>query len=173
MILDLSDYRARRAAARAYHPAVWTPSDAISTAQAFHAEIDNAERGVYVEAQPDAPWYVGQSRARKAKWHNRAAVALLLAASAFLGAIAYAASAEADGAVDAWEMEYGPAACSFLADGHNTLAGLSGVILGAEHLGLTPEQAGQAVASSVLDLCPEYTPLLRAFVLKYGPQVTV
>jgi hypothetical protein len=30
--------------------------------------------------------------------------------------------------------------------------------------GLTPRQAGQVVAISVTDSCPQYTPLLRAFV---------
>jgi hypothetical protein len=178
MILDLSDYRARRAAARAYHPAVWTPSDAISTAQAFHAEIDNAEIGTSVDVPPRTStrglsrFLFGRSRFRRARVYDGLAVALLMVTMSALGVVVYAASAKADGAVDAWQMEYGPAACSFLADGHNTLAGLSGVILGAEHLGLTPEQAGQAVASSVLDLCPEYTPLLRAFVLRYGPVTT-
>jgi hypothetical protein len=169
MILNLSDYRARRQAAIAYHPAVWTPSDAIQTANDFHDWADVAEYGTIEPARPDAAWYVGQSRARKAKWHNRAAVALLLAASAFLGAIAYAASAKADDPVAAYEWQYGPAACSYLST-HNSIAGLSAVLLDAESLGLTPEQAGQAVAGSVLDLCPEYTPVLRAFVLRYGPQ---
>lgn len=171
---SLAAYRDARAAARAYHPSVWpiwTPSDVIDTANDFHAGADEAEYGTYIAPKPEAPWYVSQSRARKAKWLNRAAVALLLATSVFLGAILYAASAKADGVTDAYEWEYGPAACSYLST-HTTVAGLSAVVLDAEAMGLTPEQAGQAVASSVLDICPEYTPILRQFVAKYGPRVT-
>lgn len=167
---SLAAYRDARAAARAYHPSVWpiwTPSDVIDTANDFHAGAD-AERGVELA---EAPWFVSQSRARKAKWLNRAAVALLLATSVFLGAILYAASAKADGVTDAYEVEYGPAACSYLSD-HPTIAGLSAVIIDATAIGLTPEQAGQAVASSVLDICPQYTPLLRQFVARYAPRTT-
>lgn len=174
--VDLNDYRQRKAAARAYHPSVWTPRDAIKTAEDFHADIANAERGVAVDEQrPQRPQrFVGRSRARKACWHNRIAVALLLVTFALLGAIGYAASAKADGTADAWEWEYGPAACAYLDDPeNNNVAGLTGVILGAQEMGLTSEQAGEAVAASVLDYCPRHDDLLRAFVMRYGPRQTV
>ncbi len=48
MTIDLSTYRNRRSAAMACHPSVtpiWTPEDAVDTAQAFAAEIDQAECG--------------------------------------------------------------------------------------------------------------------------------
>lgn len=168
--VDLDDYRKRKAAARAYHPSAWTPRDAIKTAQDFHADIANAERGVAVDEQRPQR-FVTRSRARKARWHNRIAVALLLATFAFLGAIGYAASAKADGPADAWEWEYGPAACSYLDDpDNNSVAGLTEVIMGAADMGLTPEQAGEAVAASVLDICPRHRDLLRAFVMRYGPR---
>lgn len=162
---------------------IWSGADdVLATATDAHREMDRLERerpsphgdeptnqrGDWQGQTPLLGRAISQSRARKARRHNRFAVALLMAASVLIGAIFYAASARADGAVDAWEAEYGPAACSFLGQ-HPTLAGLSGVILGAEKLGLSPMQAGEAVASSVLDVCPEYTPLLRDFVRRYGP----
>jgi hypothetical protein len=165
---NLNDYRARREAARAFHPSVWTPSDAIQTAQDFHASIDKAECGTYHPSS--APWCIARSRARKARWHNRFAVTLLMVASLLIGAILFFSSnAKADDPVAAYQWQYGPAACSYLST-HNSIAGLSAVLLDAQALGMTAEQAGQAVAGSVLDLCPEYTPVLRAFVLRYGPQ---
>lgn len=169
--VDLDDYRKRKAAARAYHPSVWTPGDAVKTAEDFHADIANAERGVAVDEQrPQRPQrFVSRSRARKARWYNRIAVALLLATFAFLGAIFYAAGAKADGPVDAWQWEYGPAACDYL-DSNATLSGLSNALASAERSGLTPEQAGEAVAASVLDICPRHRDLLRAFVMRYGPR---
>lgn len=48
-IYSLAERRARREQARAYHPAVWTPQDAIDTANDFHAELAAAERGVAVD----------------------------------------------------------------------------------------------------------------------------
>lgn len=178
-ITRLSDRRDARAAARAYHPSaqmpvvrVWDQSDAIATAQDFHTWAAEAERGTLEPARPDAPWYVTQSRARKAKWANRAAVALLLAASVFLGAIAYAASAHADAESRAWVAEYGPAVCDTLSSGHATIAGLTGILIAVADEGYTPEQSGQLVAESVFTVCPRYIPLLRQFVAIYGPRVT-
>lgn len=114
------------------------------------------------------------SRYRRAKLYDALAVALLMILMAALGCVVVLASApwaHADSAADAWEAEYGYAACSFLDDPSNTsVTGLSGVILGAEHMGLTPEQAGEAVAASVLDICPRHRDLLRQFVIKYGPR---
>ena len=48
-VYSLAARRARRQKDRGYHPAVWTPHDAIDTANAFHAEMGNAERGAAVD----------------------------------------------------------------------------------------------------------------------------
>lgn len=175
MTTDLNDYRARRAQAIACHPSTWMPiawpADAIETAQQFAAELDNAERG-----RPDKPRWTsklfGRSRFRRAKIYDGLAVALLIALAAVMGCILVLASAphaKADGATDAYEWQYGPAACGYLST-HPTLAGLSAVLFDAQGLGLTAEQAGEAVASSVFDLCPEHIPLLRLFVQRFGPK---
>ena len=150
-------------------------TDAVDTAQQFAAELAHAERGesqgsaLNLEKAVRKFKVVDQSRARKARWHNGVAVAALILASVFLGAIWWAAGAKADGAVDAWEWNYGTTACAFLdTPGNRNITGLAGVILGAEEMGLTPEQAGQAVASSVIDYCPRHIPLLRLFVQRFG-----
>lgn len=58
---SLAEYRQRRQAARAWHPSVREviTVDAIATAQASHAELRNAERGVAVDQHPErsAPRY--------------------------------------------------------------------------------------------------------------------
>lgn len=168
-IISLGEYRDARDAARAYHPAVWTPQDSIDTAQEFAAELAHAERGV-----PDKPRWTahlfGRSRFRRARILDGLAVALLMVVMAAFGVIVYAASAKASPATDAYEVEYGPAACSYLSN-HSTLTGLFAVILDAEASGLSPEEAGEAVASSVIDYCPVYIPLLRQFVARYGNTV--
>ena len=168
-IVSLSERRARREAARAYHPAVWTPQDAVDTAQAFHAELAHAERGR--PGKPRRSRLFGRSRFRRAKVYDGLAVGLLITLMAALGTVVYAASAKASPATDAYEVEYGPAACSYL-DQHNSVAGLSAVILDAVASGLSPEQAGEAVAASVIDYCPSHIPLLRQFVARYGNTVT-
>jgi hypothetical protein len=61
--------------------------------------------------------------------------------------------------------------CETLADGHDTLDGLTGILMSITGDGLTPFQAGQVVAISVGDGCPEYAPLLRAFVARSGAAV--
>lgn len=48
-VTSLSSWRAKREQARGYHPSIWTPQDAIDTANAFHAELHRAERGVEVQ----------------------------------------------------------------------------------------------------------------------------
>lgn len=52
-VYSLAARRARRGKTRAYHPSVWTPQDGIDTANAFHAELDRAERGVAVDDSPE------------------------------------------------------------------------------------------------------------------------
>lgn len=159
----------------------------LHTASAFHAEADAVADAIMQSEQwKRMGWWdrmtyaaslltvaiVAKSRPRKARALEAVKVFclwLLLVAALFIVISAlFASSARADGAVDAWEAEYGPAACDFLGE-HPTIDGLSGVILGAEQMGLTARQAGEAVASSVLDMCPDRTPILRQFVMRYGP----
>lgn len=178
-LTSLSDYRARKSAAMAYHPAIWTPQDAIDTAQAFHAEIRHAERGESVRSTEtnsrvhNSRWTAklfGRSRFRRARIYDGLAVGLLLALMAALGVIVFAASAKADPDSDvaAWTAEYGPAVCLNL-DDHNSLAGVYGTGLGImDYGGMSAEQAGQVMAMSVYRICPRHIPLLERFVAVYG-----
>lgn len=72
---------------------IWTPMDAVDTAEAFHREIANAERGTVIEAgpyrTPRLNFLLARSRERKARAMDALAVSLLLTLSAALGAIAY------------------------------------------------------------------------------------
>lgn len=158
------------AAARAYHPSVrpiWTPDDSIATAQEFHAELDNAERGLHI----NEPWFMAQSRKRRARRMDALAVGLLMLLMAALGVILFAASAKAEpsaGAV-AYTAEYGGTVCSVLDDGHASTAGLTGIMQAIEkHGNLTAFQSGEVVGLSVTELCPRYNYLLREFVGRYG-----
>lgn len=72
------------------------PIDAVDTAQAFHLEMANAERGTVIEAgpyrTPRLNFLLARSRERKARAMDALAVSLLMALSGALGAIAYFAS---------------------------------------------------------------------------------
>lgn len=59
------------------------------------------------------------------------------------------------------------AMCNTLA-AHPSVSGVEGVLLAIEADGLTPMEAGQALAYGVADRCPEYTYLLTAFINKWG-----
>ena len=147
------------------HP-IRTP-DPVDTAQEFHAEMANAERGLDI----NEPWFLAQSRARKARLMDGLAVGLLLALMACLGVILFAASAKADTDADAvaYAAEFGGTVCSVLDGGHNTIAGLTGIMLAIQkHGNLTAYQSGEVVGLSVAEICPQYTPLLRQFVTRYG-----
>ncbi len=159
---------------------IWTPRprDSVDTAQAFALEVDNAGRRTPAEDfLPPAVLFTGRSRERKARLYDRLAVALLLMLCAALGCIAVIlatpakAAPDVDNVVFAYANTYGPAVCETLADGHDTLDGLTGILMSITGDGLTPFQAGQVVAISVGDGCPEYAPLLRAFVARSGAAV--
>lgn len=72
---------------------IWTPSDAVDTAEAFHREVANTERGVVVEEGrhrvPQLNLLLTSSRERKARAMDALAVSLLLALMAALGAFVY------------------------------------------------------------------------------------
>lgn len=74
---------------------IWSPLDAVDTAEAFAREIANAERGVVVEAgrhRTPRLNLVTAGRERKARFMDGLAVTLLLALSTALGVIAYFAA---------------------------------------------------------------------------------
>lgn len=178
MITNLSDYRAKYAAARAYHPSVtpiWSPADAVDTAQAFAAELDNAERGV-----PDKPRWTaklfGRSRFRRAGILDGLAVALLMALMACLGVVVFAASAKADPGVSDdvidYTVRYGAGAVCPVLTEHHTVSGLLGVLLAIRDDGFSDYEAGQVVGLSVAEYCPENQPLLDRFVAVYGGTAT-
>lgn len=182
---DLNEYRQRRAAAKAYHPSQWTPiawrDDAIATAQAFHANLDNAERGVALdEAAPQRALHrsrwsshlFGQSRFRRAKIYDGLAVALLMALAALMGCIIVllsAPKANADTGTRAFAWQYGPEICSYL-DEHPTIAGVVAAGKTIIREGYTAEESGEVIAYSVFDVCQRHMPLLRQFIMVYGPK---
>ncbi len=154
----------------------WTPSDALDTAQAFHAELAQAERGVavgYPKVAAKSRLFI-RSRYRRARIYDGLAVALLLALMAALGVVVFAASARADIDPDvrAYAYEYGPAVCSTLDAGHATFDGLIGIGQAIVEQGLTAEQAGQVIGYSVTKLCPRHSDLVAAFVRRYSGLAT-
>lgn len=89
-------------------------------------------------------------------------------ACAIIGA-ALAGSAHADRADD-FAIAHAADVCTVL-DHHPTIPGLLGVLNAAEQSGgLTPPQAGRAVALSVINVCPTHIGLLQQFVALYGSQ---
>ena len=105
---------------------------------------------------------------RPTTWGDRAAVALLMATTMFLGASCYYASpsrADDQGLSDAeahWIASYGPAVVCATLDTEPTEDGVGGV---AQHLthndGFTAQDATDIIAVSVLVFCPEHWPLVR------------
>ena len=156
---------------------IWTRRDAIDTAQAFHAEIDNAERG-HIDPKPPR-WtskLFGRSRFRRARIYDGLAVTLLIALMAALGTVVYAASAKADTGDDpesvAYAAHYAGAVCSTIAD-YPTTNGLKGIMNAVERDGLTAFQAGEAVGISIYSTCPQYSYIIDLFVAKYGAHPAV
>jgi len=155
-----------------------TRQDAIDTAQAFHAELDDAERGQSTD-MIKARWsskLFGRSRFRRARIFDGLAVALLMALMAALGTVVYAASAKADTNPDpqavSWAAHNEGAVCATIADYPST-NGLLGIMEAAAEQGLTAPQAGEAVAMSIYDGCPRYSYIIDIFVAKYGAKSSV
>lgn len=93
----------------------------------------------------------------------------LTGAAVTVATIIVAAPAKADDR--AWVSEYGPAVCDIIAD-HPTMAGLMVAMEDVAASGNTPERSGVLVAESVLTVCPRFVPLLREFVVTFGPRST-
>ncbi|SRX93594.1 hypothetical protein MSP7336_01833 [Mycobacterium shimoidei] len=84
---------------------------------------------------------------------------------------ALAGSAKADPAED-FATAYAADVCIVL-DDHPTIPGLTGVLQAVQETGgLTARQAGQAVALSVINVCPRHIPLLRRYVAMYAPRAS-
>lgn len=183
-----------REQAKAYHPSayrpkpdlrvvppletVFTPQDSIATAQAFAAELANAERGIAVTSPkvPSKSRLFSVSRERKARWMDRIAVTLLMLLMAALGCIVLLASAphaKADGGgydpvAYAYAATYATAVCETLGGGHATTNGMLGIMRAIQKDGLTAAQAGEAVGISIYETCPRYVYLIDLFVARYG-----
>jgi hypothetical protein len=142
---------------------IWTPQDSIDTAQAFHLELHNAERGV-----PERKSRLfSVSRERKARRMDAIAVALLVVTLTILGwlfATVYAPAAKADDwtVVYAYAATYGGAVCETL-DSYPSFGGIYGIADSITEDGLTYYQAGQVIAVSVMEICPRHTALVRSF----------
>lgn len=63
--------------------------------------------------------------------------------------------------------EYSVPVCMTL-DDYPSIAGILGIGKGLLSYGWTAREAGEIVAASVIDVCPEYMPLLRQFIATYG-----
>jgi|JI10StandDraft_1071094.scaffolds.fasta_scaffold212294_4 hypothetical protein len=142
---------------------IWTPQDSIDTAQAFHLELHNAERGV-----PERKSRLfSVSRERKARRMDAIAVALLVVTLTILGwlfATVYAPAAKADDwtVVYAYAATYGGAVCETL-DSYPSFGGIYGIADSITDDGLTYHQAGQVIAMSVMEICPRHTALVTSF----------
>ena len=158
---------------------IWTPEDfeqAVRDAQAVVQAGKNSRHLHPVADTERTLRLTSVSRHRKARIYDALAVALLLALAAALGVLAVLSAAPAkaddvDNVVFAYTQVYGSAVCETLDDGHDSVDGLTGILRSIVGDGLTPHQAGEVVAMSVIDGCPQYTPLLRAYVARSGAAV--
>lgn len=140
---------------------IWTPQDSVDTAQQFHLELHNAERG-RVERR-----LFSVSRERKARRMDALAVALLLIVMAAFGVIVMLlstpqAKADPDSMVYAYAATFGSAVCETL-DSYASFGGIYGIADAITEDGLTYYQAGQVIAVSVMEICPRHTALVRSF----------
>lgn len=89
--------------------------------------------------------------------------------TAGIGALAPQANAEPEPSIEVLEYtakaEF--AVCRTLSK-YPTLNGLSGILYAIEDAGFTSYEAGQIVAMSVTDACPQHIPVLERFVAVYG-----
>lgn len=68
---------------------------------------------------------------------------------------------------DSAVAEYSVPVCMTL-DDYPSIAGLLGIGKGLMSYGWTAREAGEIAAASIIEVCPEYIPLLRQFVATYG-----
>lgn len=82
-----------------------------------------------------------------------------------------AAPAKADVPIDVVSQYAGPV-CSVLSDYPST-DGVMGIGLALADEGWTAREAGEIIALSVISTCPQFTPILNAFVARYGDKAAV
>lgn len=116
-------------------------------------------------------WTISQSRPRTADRWDAVAVATLIALLAALGALcalAFAPGAKADDqdAADYADL-YGWAICETL-DDHPTTTGVYGIGQAIVGQGLTPYDAGQAIALAVYSECPQHIRLITRVAARAG-----
>lgn len=63
---------------------------------------------------------------------------------------------------------YASAVCATLDNGYATLDGVLGIGVAIMEDGYTARDAGAIIAGSVIGTCPQYIPLLKKFVTRYG-----
>ena len=141
---------------------IWTPQDSIDTAHQFHLELANAERGV-----PERKSRLfSVSRERKARRLDALAVALLMILMAAFGCVVVmlspSAKADPDSMVYAYAAVFGEAVCSTL-DSYPSYGGIYGIADSIAEDGLTYHQAGQVIAISVAEICPQHLALVKSF----------
>lgn len=172
---------------------IWSPQDAVDTAQQFAMELHNAERGhrhcvrcdksqLVVRIDDDGVcrrckrrdrverFLFSRSRFRRAGIMDTLTVGLLvvvLAALGYLYLAAYAPTAKADVTdpqVIAYTAAFGGVVCSVL-DEHPSVPGAYGVAAGIhEDSGMSLFQAGQVIGLSVAEICPRHTGLIQRFI---------
>jgi len=79
----------------------------------------------------------------------------------------FAAPAKADVSEGESSIYYGPV-CATLAD-VPSVQGVIGIGLALKDEGYSGREAGQIVGLSVINQCPEFMPILRAFAASYAP----
>lgn len=97
-----------------------------------------------------------------------AAGAAIAAATILIPPIAKADTHD-DAIANQYANQYAGAVCSTLAD-YPSVAGLTGILQAINQDGLTNYQAGEAVGISVINLCPQYTWIIDAFVNLHTPK---
>lgn len=95
----------------------------------------------------------------------------IITGTALTAGIICAAPAKAD-VVDAVSQQYAPVICEFFDEGNASIDGIKGVGLALMGEGWTPREAGEIVGWSVVNQCPRYIPLLKAFIARYGSKNT-
>jgi len=82
------------------------------------------------------------------------------------GVFVFAAPASADPVLDYADLAEG-AICRTLSE-FPTIYGVRGILEAIGDEGFTPYQAGEVVATAVIDACPQFIPVLERFVAMYG-----
>lgn len=131
-------------------------------AAAFRGPRDTA--GAVVT--PGRPW--------RRRWHDEivpllwlAAVGVLLAVALGFSCIAGAAPASSPG--EAFARDHAADICVAL-DAHPSVPGVVAVLSSLQSNGLSDVDAGVAVGTSVINVCPVHEGLLRQFVARYTKQ---